>query len=200
MKIAMYDVNGAHELELSALVQANRCIFIDDAIDMDMARDFAQQVMYFAAVQSDVPVKVFINSPGGMIAAGLLMYDVIQASPVPLELYCLGWAYSMAAILFACGRHGRYLLPHSKVMIHEPAVASEIGGKTSSIRLLAMDMAKTKDDVDDLLARHTGHSKAEIDELTKEDRYFTAQEAVDFGLADGVMDFATMLAKRGGKR
>lgn len=167
---------------------------MNGVIDMHMANDFLQQVMYFAEKEKDRPVKVFINSPGGSVEAGLLMYDVIQTGPVPLELYCVGSAYSMAAILFASGRHGRYLLPHSKVMIHEPSLEAGIGGKTSSIRLLAMDMAKTKDDLDTLLAQHTGHPKEEIDELTKEDRFFTAPEAVDFGLADGIKDFADMAA------
>ena len=123
----------------------------------------------------------------------MLIYDVLQANAAPIEVYCLGKAYSMAALLLCCGQHGRYLLPHSKVMLHEPLIPYGVGGKSSSIQTISESLLKTKQQLEELLAKHTGQTAAALDEITRTDHFFTAGEAVAFGLADGIKDFNEMM-------
>jgi ATP-dependent Clp protease protease subunit len=124
----------------------------------------------------------------------MVIYDAIQSSPVPVEVYCVGKAYSMGAVLLACGKKGkRYLLPHSRVMIHEPLIPYGVGGKTSSIQTISESLLKAKRSMEEILAKHTGKTADEIAEATKTDHYFSAEEAVEFGLADGIMGLDEMM-------
>lgn len=194
MKITVRSAAGIQEFALDSILRERRLISLEGPIDMETAQDFARQVLYFTQENDEEKIKVFINSPGGEIEAGMLIYDIIQSTSTPITIYCLGRAYSMAAVIFASGHFGRYILPHSKLMIHEPAVEAGLSGKTSSIQALSDDLTKSKKELDALLALHTGKKVSEIAELTKKDHFFTSQEAVDFGLADCVMSFADMIA------
>ena len=193
MQTVLTDINGTHELSLEALLRGSRTIFLTGEIDGAMAQDFARQILLFSQEDPSAPVKVFLDSPGGEIDAGLVIYDILQSSPAPVELNCIGHAYSMAAILFASGRNGRYLLPHSKVMIHEPLLPYGVGGKTSSIQSIASALVQTKQEMEQLLAKHTGQPQEKIAEATRTDCFFTAKEAVAFGIADGIHGFNEML-------
>ena len=117
MQTVLTDINGTHELSLEALLRGSRTIFLTGEIDGAMAQDFARQILLFSQEDPSAPVKVFLDSPGGEIDAGLVIYDILQSSPAPVELNCIGHAYSMAAILFASGRNGRYLLPDRKSVV-----------------------------------------------------------------------------------
>ena len=193
MQTAMKSVNGIQEISVEALLSEQRIIYIEGTITYELAANFARQILYLSQQDSSQPVKVFISSDGGEIDAGMMIYDIIQSSAAPLELYCLGKAYSMAAVLLCCGQHGRYILPHSKVMLHEPLIQYGVSGKTSSIQTVAESMMKTKLDMEKILARHTGQSLERLADITKTDHFFSAQEAVEFGLVDGIKDFNEML-------
>ena len=184
---------GVQEISVEAWARSLRRCFLFGEVTDDMAMAFAKEIARFQAEDPSEPAKVFINSPGGSVGAGMLIYDIIQTAGVPIEMYCLGKAYSMGAIIFACGKNGRYMLPHSKVMIHEPLIQSGIGGKTSSVQTLANDMLRTKASLAEVLQKHTGQSAEKLEEVMKNDTFFTAQEAVDFGLADGVKGFDEMM-------
>lgn len=184
---------GVQEISVEAWARSLRRCFLFGEVTDDMAMAFAKEIARFQAEDPSEPVKVFINSPGGSVGAGMLIYDIIQTASVPIEMYCLGKAYSMGAIIFACGKNGRYMLPHSKVMIHEPLIQSGIGGKTSSVQTLASDMLRTKASLAEVLQKHTGQSAEKLEDVMKNDTFFTAQEAVDFGLADGVKGFDEMM-------
>lgn len=193
MQTIYKDINGTHELSLEAMLRGSRVIFLHGEITAESAQDFARQMFYFAMDDASAPVKVFIDSPGGEIDAGLVIYDILQSSPVPIELDCIGHAYSMAGILFASGQHGRYLLPHSKVMLHEPLIPYGVGGKTSSVQSIANALVHTKTEMEKLIAKHTGQTPEKIADVTRTDCFFTAKEAVDFGIADGIHGFDEML-------
>ena len=193
MQTIYKDNNGTHELSLEALLRGQRVIFLHGEITDAVAQDFARQIFCFAMDDPSAPVKVFLDSPGGEIDAGLVIYDILQSSSVPIELNCIGHAYSMAAILLASGQHGRYLLPHSKVMIHEPMIPYGIGVKTSSVQSIANALVQTKTEMEELLAKHTGQTPEKIAEVTRTDCFFTAEGAVEFGLADGIHGFREMI-------
>lgn len=189
--------NGLETISIEASLRSKRILFITDEITDEAALEFTKQILYLLRESMDSPINLVVNSPGGSVDAGMLMYDIICKSPAPIKMYCLGKAYSMAAILFCSGKHGRYLLPHSKLMLHEPLIPFGIGGKTTTIQNISESLLKTKQEMEAILALHTGRTQEEIAEITKTDHYFSAQEAVDFGLADAVKDFDTMLQEGG---
>lgn len=169
-----------------------RRIFVEGQITMVSACEFADQVMLLCD-RSHEPIYVFINSPGGEVEAGLLIYDIIQSSPAPIRMYCRGMAYSMAALLFASGTHGRYLLPNSKLMLHEPLLSSGVQGSASSIKSISEGILAVREKLNGILATHTGRTPEEIGEATAYDHFFSAEESVDFGLADEIVGYGRMM-------
>lgn len=176
----------------SKLMSDHRRLFITGEINSDNAMDFFKQVMLLNLEDDKTPISVFINSPGGEIDNGLLIYDAIVGSRAPIHTFCSGCAYSMGAVLFTCGK-GRYMLPHSKLMLHEPLLSSKIGGNASSLKSISESLLETKIMINKLLAFHTGKTESEMDELTSYDHYFSAREAVEMGLADGIKSFKEMM-------
>ncbi len=193
-----YIERGCNSITLMSLetkLGEDRCIFIDDEITGAMASEFRKQMLLLNRESTEEPITIYINSPGGEITQGLLMYDAIQGSIAPVRLVCTGQACSMAAILLASGDpgHGRYILPNSTVMIHEPLIRGGLGGKTSSIKSISDSLIETRNKLNGILAKHTGHTIEEIDEATSYDHYFTAEEAVAYGLCDRVVDFGFLV-------
>ena len=193
MQTAIKSVNGYQAMPIEALLNHQRVIYVNGEINEQAAINVVQQMTYLVMEDSVRPIKLFINSCGGAIDAGMVIYDILQACPAPIQVYCTGKAYSMAAVLLCCGQHGRYILPHSKVMIHEPLISTGVGGKTSSIQTIAESMMKTKEEMVAILAKHTGQPLEKLYEVTKTDTFFSADEAVAFGLVDKVVDFAEMV-------
>ena len=192
-KIIQRTANGLSIISLETVNFDKRILTIQSEITQDSAFAFALALQHLNSVSETEPITVLINSPGGSIDAGLLMYDAIQTSPAPVRLVVLGAAYSMAAVLFASGLHGRCMLPNSKLMLHEPLLGYPIGGNTSSIKTISDDLLATRDKINGILAKHTGKTIEEIEETTKQDHYFTAEESVGFGLCDKVITFGDLV-------
>ena len=180
---------GINLVPLTTRLLANRKVFIEGEIEREKANEFIKQIMLLNIESTTEPIDVLINSPGGDINAGLLMYDVIQASKAPIRTYCIGTAYSMGAVLFACGIHGRYMLPHSELMLHEPLLGNRVGGNASSIRSISESLMETRKKINGILAKHTGKTEEEIEKATSFDHYYTAEESVEFSLADKIISF-----------
>ena len=180
---------GINLVPLTTRLLANRKVFIEGEIEREKANEFIKQIMLLNIESTTEPIDVLINSPGGEINAGLLMYDVIQASKAPIRTYCIGTAYSMGAVLFACGIHGRYMLPHSELMLHEPLLGNRVGGNVSSIRSISESLMETRKKINGILAKHTGKTEEEIEKATSFDHYYTAEESVEFSLADKIISF-----------
>ncbi len=188
MKISCIDetARGKQELDLESLLFTERRIFIEGMIDDNASMNFAKQMMYLS--RTDEPVSVYINSPGGAIGAGLAIYDMITGFKGRIDMYCIGCASSMAAVLLASGQKGRrFILPHSRVMIHEALVKGDISASATSIRHLSESIIETRDLVNGLLARHTGKTLEEINAATVFDNLMSAEEAVDFGICDRIV-------------
>ncbi len=177
---------GTREVNLYTRQLMNRNIFIQGEINADIANDVLNQIM-FLTKESDAEINIFINSGGGEVASGLVIYDLLQEIKTPINIYCTGMAASMAAVLLTAGQKGRrYILPHSKTMIHEPLIAGGVGGSATSIKTISNSILETKDIVNTILAKHTGKSVDEINEATAFDNYMNAEESVAFGLCDAI--------------
>lgn len=186
--IEVEGVNGTREVSLYTRHLTNRNIFLNGEINADMANFFVTQLLYLEETP-DEPVNIYINSPGGEVNAGLLIYDAIQGSKLEINMICTGLAASMSAVLLAGGQRGsRYILRHSKVMIHEPLLANGVGGSATSIRKISESIIETRELVNGILAKHTGRTVEEINEATSFDNYMSAEEAIAFGLCDRITD------------
>lgn len=183
---------GVHLVPIQTAHLDKRRIFVEGQITMESACAFADQVMLLCD-QSHEPIDVFLNSPGGEVKAGLLMYDIIQSSPAPIRMFCRGMAYSMAALLFASGSHGRFLLPNSELMLHEPLLSGGVQGSASSIKSISEGILAVKARLNGILSRHTGKSLEEIEAATAYDHFFSAEESVAFGLADEIVGYDRMM-------
>ena len=131
-------------------------------------------------------MTLYINSPGGEVQSGLALYDVMRAVSCTIRTVCLGMAASMAALLFIAGDE-REILPHSRIMIHDPLIGEGAGGSALSVKARADDLMRIRDITAGIIARHSGMPLERVFELTASDTYFEAKEAVEAGLADRII-------------
>lgn len=186
--IEVESAHGVREVSLDTRHLMNRRIFLNGEINEDTANDFLSQMLYLEQESND-PITIYINSPGGSVNAGLVIYDCIQAAEVEINLICAGTAASMAAIILAGGQQGhRYILTHSKVMIHEPLLAGGLGGSATSIKNISDSILETREIVNKILAKHTGKTLKEINKATSFDNYMNAEDAIKFGLCDKITE------------
>ena len=173
----------------------NRIIFfgcssgnVYEPIITDMTANLViQQMLYLQYENRNQEIHFYINSPGGSVTATLAIYDTMQFLECPIATYCMGMAASGAAILLSAGTKGkRFALPHAKVMIHQPW-SQGIGGQASDVEIEMREIVKEKKRLNEILASHTGRPIDQIEAETERNRYFTAQEAKDFGLVDDVL-------------
>lgn len=194
MLILEKSYNSATTIPIDSKLFEMGHIFIEDEITSESADAIKKQIMYLVCKSADKPIYIHINSPGGDINAGLVLYDIIQDYADRIYLVCTGRACSMAAVLLACGKTGhRFMLQNSEAMIHEPLISNQISGNCSSIKATSMRLVAIKEKMNKILANHTGRSLKEIDEATDFDNYMNAQEAVQFGLADQIVSFKDVM-------
>lgn len=193
MNILIKSSNGITPVPADSRLLSQRRVFIEGEINAESALEFSKKILLLNDEDRQKPIDVLINSPGGEINSGMLMYDVIQASPAPIRMFCIGRAYSMGAVLFACGGHGRYMLPHGELMLHEPLLGNQVGGNSSSIKSISDNLLATKRKMNRILARHTGKSEEEVEKATSYDHYFTPEESIDFGLCDEIVSFDRLM-------
>lgn len=178
---------GIREIQLRTRHFTNRKLFLTGEITDETAVNFVSEMLYLQ--EKDEPVDIYINSPGGSVSAGLVICDVLDscADKMEINLYCIGMAASMGALILACGQKGRrFILPHSKVMIHEPLIAEGMGGSATSIQKTAEYILETKAVTNGILAAHTGKTIEEINKATSYDHIMNAEEAVEFGICDEI--------------
>lgn len=144
------------------------------------------QLRYLQSQDPEKEITIFVNSPGGSVADGLAMIDTMAALSCPIRTVCMGTAASMGALIFASGNE-RDILPHARVMIHDPLIAGGVGGSALKLDSIAKDLMRTREITAQILADYTGHSLEEVYEKTANDTYFTAKEALEWGLADRII-------------
>ena len=183
--------NGVTQVPLQAKFLGKRCVSISGEINEESAVDFTDKILDLN-LESNEPITVLINSNGGEINSGLLMYDAIVGSKAPIRMICRGKAYSMGAVLFACAKE-RYMLPNSELMLHQPMLGLRVSGNASSIKSISDSMLETKKKINSLLAKHTGKTEEEIDKATDFDHYFSPDEAIAFNLCDEIIEFSKVI-------
>jgi ATP-dependent Clp protease protease subunit len=165
----------------------DRIIFLQGQVTDDSANLVVAQMLFLAFDDPKNDINIYINSPGGSVTAGMAMYDTMQFVTCDVATYCIGQAASMGAMLLTAGTKGkRYCLPNARVMIHQPLAGSE--GTTTEIMIHAKEFLRTKKILNELLAKHTGQSIERIEKETDRDNFMSAQEAVQFGLVDQILE------------
>src|SRR6266481_2929618 len=188
------DYARRRQMTLADLLLENRIIFVGSApetgghpeISDFLANVTIQKLLYLQYENKNQEIHMYINCPGGSVTATLAIYDTMQFLECPISTYCMGLAASGAAIILAAGTKGkRYALPHSKIMVHQPW--GQVGGQVSDIEIQANEILKDRERLNQILAKHTGQPTDRIELETERDRYFSAQEAKEFGLVDDVL-------------
>ena len=189
MNVLVKSSSGITQVSADSKLLSQRKVFIEGEISSESACEFIKKILILNEEDTDKPIEVLINSPGGEINSGMAIYDVIQASKAPIRMFCIGRAYSMGAVLFSSGNHGRYMLPHSELMLHEPLLGNRVSGNSSSIQSISESLLETKRRMNQILARHTGKSEEEVEKATSYDHYYSPEESREFGLCDEIVDF-----------
>ena len=176
-------------MDIYSRLLKDRIIFIGSQINDDVANAVVAQLLFLQSEDPKGDVHIYINSPGGSISAGLAIYDTMQFVNCPVATYCVGQAASMGAVLLAAGTAGkRKALPNSRIMIHQPLAGAE--GTAEDIIIHAKEFMKVKERLNRILIKHTGHPLEKIEQDTDRDRFMSAEEALEYGLIDHVIEHA----------
>ena len=178
---------GERSYDIYSRLLKERVIFIVGQIEDHMANLVVAQLLFLESENPDKDISIYINSPGGSVTAGLAIYDTMQFIKPDISTLCIGQAASMGAVLLAAGAKGkRFSLPHSRVMIHQPLGGYQ--GQASDIEIHAKEILKIREQLNQLLANHTGQSIEVIDKDTERDNFMGSDEAVKYGMIDEVLN------------
>ncbi|MDR1087809.1 MAG: ATP-dependent Clp endopeptidase proteolytic subunit ClpP [Coriobacteriales bacterium] len=176
---------GERSYDIYSRLLNDRIVFLGEAIDDHMANTVVAQLLHLESQDPDKDISLYINSPGGVITAGLAIYDTMQFIKCDISTMCVGQAASMAVPLLAAGTKGkRYILPNSRVMIHQPSGGAQ--GQQTEIEILAREVAYVRERMDAILAEHTGQTIEKIHEDTERDKFMNAEEAKAYGIVDEI--------------
>ncbi|ADP11792.1 ATP-dependent Clp protease proteolytic subunit clpP [Erwinia sp. Ejp617] len=177
---------GERSYDIYSRLLKERIIFLTGQVEDHMANLIVAQMLFLEAENPEKDIHLYINSPGGVITAGMSIYDTMQFIKPDVSTICMGQACSMGAFLLTAGAKGkRYCLPNSRVMIHQPLGGFQ--GQASDIDIHAREIIKTKQMMNELMAKHTGQTIETIERDTNRDRFLSASESVEYGLVDSVL-------------
>ena len=178
--------NGERSYDIYSRLLKDRIIFIDQQVDEHLASIVVAQLLFLEAEDPEKDINIYINSPGGMVTAGLAILDTMNYVKPDISTICVGLAASMGAVLLSAGTKGkRYALPNAEIMIHQPLGGAQ--GQASDIKIQADWMMKTKERLNHILAENTGKDLSIIERDTDRDNFMYADEAVEYGLIDRVL-------------
>ena len=181
---------GERSYDIYSRLLKDRIIFLGEEVDQASANVIVAELLFLEAEDPDKEIYLYINSPGGSITAGMAIYDTINYIKCPVSTICIGMAASMGAVLLASGTKGkRYATPNSEILIHQPLImGGGIQGQTTEIKIHADHMVKTREKLNKILSERTGQPLDVINRDTERDNYMTAEEALKYGLIDGIME------------
>ncbi len=178
---------GERSYDIYSRLLKDRIVFLGTQVMDDVANSIVAQLLFLESEDPDKDIHLYINSPGGSVTAGMAIYDTMQYIKSPVSTICVGMAASMAAILLAGGAKGKRLaLPNAEVMIHQPLGGTS--GQASDIEIHARNILNTRKRMNAILARHTGQDVEKVAQDTDRDNFMTAQEALDYGLIDRIIE------------
>jgi ATP-dependent Clp protease protease subunit len=165
----------------------NRIVFLGTPITDQVSNVIVAQLLYLSSEDSEAPIQMYVNSPGGAVYAGLAIYDTMQMIPNPISTLAVGMAASFGTVLLTAGTKGqRYALPHATIHMHQPLGGAQ--GQASDIEIQAKEILRLKDRLNEILAYHTGQTLDTIQRDTERDYYLNAEQAVTYGVVDQVME------------
>ena len=177
---------GERSFDIYSRLLNERIVFLGSPVDDQVANLIVAQLLHLESQDPEKDISIYINSPGGSIYAGLAIYDTIQFIKPDVATMCVGIAMSMGSLLLAGGAAGKRMsLPNSRILIHQPSAGFE--GQSTDIEIHAAEILKTRARVDEIYARHTGQSLERVHEDMERDRFFTSEQAVEYGLVDRVL-------------
>lgn len=180
-------VRGTDCIKIEDELLSRREIFLTEEVNAETSNELIKQLMYLERQDSGKEITLYINSPGGEVISGLAVYDLISLMKSPVRTVCTGTAASMGAILFLAGKK-REMLPHTRLMIHDPSFGGSIGGKKShELRHELEKLDEVREALAKIIAEKTGRPLEEIYDVTSDDTFYSAEEAITFGLATGIM-------------
>lgn len=178
---------GEVQYDIWSRLLKDRIVFLGRPIDDHVANLIVAQLLYLEAEDAEKDVIMYLNTPGGSVTAGLAIYDAMQYIRCDVTTVCVGQCASMGAVLLAAGTKGkRQILPHSRVMIHQPHGGA--GGTAKDIEIQAREILKLRSLLNEILQKHTGRSLAEIEEHTDRDYFMSAEEAIEYGICDKIVE------------
>ncbi|MFA4905015.1 MAG: ATP-dependent Clp endopeptidase proteolytic subunit ClpP [Candidatus Margulisiibacteriota bacterium] len=189
---------GERAYDIFSRLLKERIIFIGTPIDDEISNLIIAQLLFLASEDANKPVSMYINSPGGVVTAGLAIYDTMQYLQTPITTICIGQAASMAAVLLAAGNKGnRFALPNARIMIHQPLGGAQ--GQATDIEIQTHEILRVKKLLNEIIAKHTGQPLAKVEKDTDRDFYMSADEAIKYGLVDEVISTIKGLEAKKGK-
>ncbi|URJ26527.1 ATP-dependent Clp endopeptidase proteolytic subunit ClpP [Blochmannia endosymbiont of Camponotus modoc] len=181
-----HTIRGDRVYDIFSLLLKERIIFMTGTIEDSVANLIVAQMMFLESENSEKDIHLYINSPGGVITAGMSIYDTIQFVKPDVSTFCMGQAASMSAFLLASGTKGkRFCLPNARIMIHQPLGSFQ--GQATDIAIHTREILKIKNNINELMAKHTGQSIDIINRDTERDCFLSADEAMKYGLVDCVL-------------
>ena len=177
---------GERTYDIYSRLLEDRIVFLGSEVNDQVANSIMAQLLFLDKAGANQDIKMYINSPGGSVTAGLAIYDTMQIIEPDIATYCLGQCASMGALLLAAGTAGkRSALPHSRVMIHQPS--GGMGGTAMDMEIQIAETLNLKRKLEDIIAHHTGRSAEEIAQATERDNFLSPEEAKEFGLIDHIV-------------
>ena len=180
---------GERSYDIFSRLLKDRIIFLSEDVNPTTASLVIAQMLFLESEDPDKEISFYINSPGGSITDGMAIVDTMNYIKCPVSTICVGLAASMGSVLLTCGAKGkRFATPNSEILIHQPLISGGLAGQTTEIKIHADHMVKTREKLNKLLSEKTGQSLEQIEKDTERDHYMTAQEALEYGLIDEIID------------
>ena len=180
---------GERSYDIFSRLLKDRIIFLSEDVNQATASLVVAQMLFLESEDPDKDIYFYINSPGGSITDGMAIYDTINYVKCPVSTICVGMAASMGAVLLASGTKGkRFATPNAEIMIHQPLISGGLAGQATEIKIHADHMVKTREKLNRILSERTGQPLEKINQDTERDNFMTAEQALEYGLIDGILD------------
>ena len=180
---------GERSYDIFSRLLKDRIIFLSEDVNQTTASLVVAQMLFLESEDPDKEISFYINSPGGSITDGMAIFDTMNYIKCPVTTICIGMAASMGAFLLAAGTKGkRYATPNAEIMIHQPLISGGLSGQTTEIKIHAEHLVRTREKLNRILSERTGKTLEQIEKDTERDNFMTAEQALEYGLIDGIMD------------
>jgi ATP-dependent Clp protease protease subunit len=178
---------GERAYDIFSLLLKERIVFLGTPINDQVANLIVAQLLFLSREDPEREIQMYINSPGGQIHAGMAIYDTMQMIPAPVHTFSVGFTASMGTVLLTAGQHGnRFALPNATIHMHQPLGGAQ--GQATDIEIHAKEILRLRDRLNDILVKHTGQSREQIERDTERDFFMDAPAAAEYGLVDHVLD------------